>query len=365
VKSLPGLSLLAALLLTTLAHAEVRPGPWPLQGYPCQRIAHEIVIDGKLDEAIWSAAPWTRPFVDIEGDIRPDPRHETRARMLWDDTYFYVAAQMDEPHLWATLRERDSVIYYDNDFEVFIDPDGDSHLYTEIELNAFNTVWDLLLIKPYRNGGPAIHAWDIPGLRTAVHLDGSVNDPSDTDRGWSVEIAIPWAVLKETTSTACPPNPGDRWRVNFSRVQWQLETVDGAYRKMTDPLTGKSLPENNWVWSQQRVIAMHEPEHWGIVEFRAADNHTPVLPDDRDAAAWHLRFAAYYLAELRSAGDTWPETFAAPAPAPGTPDLDPAWNWPPAYVRTGGRYTLTLTRSDNEEALILHEDGRLVHDREK
>ena len=59
------------------------------------------------------------------------------------------------------MTERDSVIFRDNDFEVFIDPDGDTHAYYELEINALGTVWDLLLLKPYRDGGPAINGWDI------------------------------------------------------------------------------------------------------------------------------------------------------------------------------------------------------------
>ena len=51
-----------------------------------------------------------------------------------------------------TLTEHDSVIFQDNDFEVFIDPDGDNHNYYEIEINALNTEWDLRLPKPYRDG---------------------------------------------------------------------------------------------------------------------------------------------------------------------------------------------------------------------
>ena len=114
-----------------------------------------IQIDGRLDEDAWKTAPWTDPFVDIEGDVRPRPRFQTRAKMLWDDTYFYVAALLEEPHVWGTLTKHDSVIFHDNDFEIFIDPDGDNHEYYEIEINALNTEWDLFLKKPYRDGGPA------------------------------------------------------------------------------------------------------------------------------------------------------------------------------------------------------------------
>jgi len=44
-------------------------------------------------------------------------------QMLWDDECLYIAAEMEEPHLWATLTEHDSIIFHDNDFEVFLDPD--------------------------------------------------------------------------------------------------------------------------------------------------------------------------------------------------------------------------------------------------
>ncbi|MCP4571527.1 MAG: polyhydroxyalkanoate depolymerase [bacterium] len=340
--------------------AGIRPSPWPMQGYACPRASGDVVIDGRLDDPAWQDAPWTAPFVDIEGDRKPAPRHLTRAKMLWTDHEFLFAAELAEPHLWATLTERDAIIFHDNDFEVFIDPDGDSHMYSELELNALNTVWDLLLVKPYRDGGPAVHAWDIPGLRTAVHLDGTVNDPSDTDQGWTVEIAIPWSVLVETTGAACPPVPGDRWRVNFSRVQWRLEVADGGYRKVTDPETGKPLPEDNWVWSPQREIAMHEPEHWGIVEFRDEASESAVEPTGEDAAAWHLRRLTYELAAHREATGRWPAAIDPPLLAPDGPPLDPAWAWPPVYACNGARYSLTLRQREGTGVLTIYEDGRLV-----
>lgn len=235
--------------------------------YLCGRTASAPVIDGRLDDAAWLDAAWTADFVDIEGDAKPRPAWATNVKMCWDEAGFYVAARLVEPHVWGSLTERDAVIYHDNDFEVFLDPDGDNHLYYELEINALGTEWDLLLVKPYRDGAPAVNAWDIQGLRTAVHVDGSLNDPGDEDRGWNVEIAFPWEVLAQCAGRTTPPAEGDIWRVNFSRVQWQADAVDGRYVKRTDPVTGDALPENNWVWSPQGLIAMHYPERWGEVMF--------------------------------------------------------------------------------------------------
>ncbi len=253
--------------------------PDATRSYRCGRATSSITIDGKLDDPAWSAAEWTATFVDIEGSRRPRPRFRTRAKMLWDDRYFYLAAELEEPHVWGTLREHDSVIFHDNDFEVFLDPDGDHHEYYEIEINALNTEWDLFLPRPYRDGGPAVNAWEIPGLKTAVSVNGTLNDPSDEDHGWSVEMAIPWSVLGEYANRPAPPRDGDVWRVNFSRVEWHHEVVGGRYRKVS------GLREDNWVWSPQGVIDMHRPERWGLVRFVADPSRdSPRRPEMETAA---------------------------------------------------------------------------------
>ena len=237
----------------------------PMQ-YICYRAAEPLTIDGELNEESWKSAPWTSEFVDIEGDIKPRPKHPTKAKMLWDDNYLYVAAFLKEPHLWATITERDAVIFYDNDFEVFIDPDGDTHGYYEYEVNALNTVWDLLLAKPYREGGPAINNWDINGLKSAVSINGTINNPNDIDEGWYVEIAFPLDVLHEYAGLV-RAEAGNQWRINFSRVQWQLDIEDGQYKKRINPETNKPFAEDNWVWSPQGYINMHRPETWGFMQF--------------------------------------------------------------------------------------------------
>jgi Carbohydrate family 9 binding domain-like len=281
------------VLLLGLALPAAPPPPPPAEyipprGYVCYRAAGPVAIDGKLDDAAWQAAPWSDDFVDIEGDRKPKPRFRTRMKMLWDDQYLYVGAELEEPHVWGTLTQHDAVIFIDNDFEMFIDPDGDNHLYGELEMNARNTTWDLLLNMPYKDGGKAVNGWEIAGLRTAVHVDGTLNDPRDTDRGWSVEIALPWPALAELTGGKGPPQDGAQWRVNFSRVEWKHEIVDGKYQKV--PKT----PEDNWVWSPQHVIDMHRPETWGVVQFSTAKPGTAAFRPDLAGPARHALHRIYY-----------------------------------------------------------------------
>ncbi len=271
---------LVALLLTSACHVASSPaGPWseaelldfprPL-GYVCHRATSKIVLDGRIDDAAWKEADWTEDFQDIEGTKRPRPSLRTRVKMLWDDEYLYVAAELEEPHLWAKLTKRDSVIFYDPDFEIFLDPNGDRHDYMEFEFNALGTEWDLYLPRSYMDGGPPLTHWDMKGLISRVSLDGTLNDSSDRDRSWSIEVALPWKGMKEEARRKTPPQLGDVFRINFSRVQWTVDVVDGKYVKRKDPKTGKKLREDNWVWSPQGVINMHRPETWGFLQFAGA-----------------------------------------------------------------------------------------------
>jgi hypothetical protein len=260
----------------------------PPKGYVCYHARKPIVIDGKLDDEAWKDAPWTDDFVDIEGTTKPVPRFRTRVKMLHDDRYFYVAAELEEPHVWATMVQHDSIIFQDNDFEVFIDPNGDNHEYYEFEMNARNTTWDLLLPRPYKDGGKAVNSWEIPGMKSAVHVHGTLNDPRDRDRGWTIELAFPWSVLGELAYQDVPPANGAQWRVNFSRVEWKHEVVDGKYCRLKD------LKEDNWVWSPQGVVNMHRPETWGYVQFSTAAPGTDRFRPDPTGIARHVLHRVYY-----------------------------------------------------------------------
>ncbi len=215
--------------------------------YICYRVDGKLEIDGNLDEPSWQKALPTAPFADISGEGFPAPKYETTARLLWDDDYLYVGAVLQEEDIEAHLTQRDTIVYYDNDFEVFIDPDGDAQNYFEIETNARGVIFDLMLDKSYRCDGNFMVQWDCPGLKAAVHHEGTLNNPEDKDTYWSVEMAIPHQAL--TMNFDNPLQAGNTWRINFSRVEWLK----------------KEGPEENWVWSPTGKIDMHMPDRWGYL----------------------------------------------------------------------------------------------------
>lgn len=303
-------------------------------------------MDGKLNEAQWTNTDWTESFVDIEGSLKPNPFFDTKVKMLWDSTYFYIGAELEEPHVWATLTQRDAVIFKDNDFEVFIDPDGDTHNYYELEINAFGTEWDLLLLKPYHDDSKvAIDSWDITGLISKVHVNGTINNPSDTDKGWSVEIAIPWQTLEEAAPNF-HPEIGEQWKVNFSRVHWNTEIINGKYIKTKDR-------EYNWVWSPQGHIYMHLPELWGLVQFEGIKTKSVRFKNNNiDQIKWALRQVYYQQRNFNEKNGQYSNSISAlkltSSPVKNIP-------WPPKIIITPSGWEAFLEL--NNKKYFIRKDG--------
>lgn len=248
------------------------------KSYVCYKTTDKIKIDGKLKENAWAKAKPTDSFIDISGADFPNPKYDTQVKMLWDDNYFYVGAVLEEDDIKAKLTKRDTIIYHDNDFEVFIDPDGDGLNYFEIENNARGVIFDLMLEKAYRSGGRFMIQWDCPGLKLAVHRVGTLNNSKDKDKFWSVEMAIPHEAL--TLDFNNPLKAGNTWRVNFSRVQWLKEKG----------------PEENWVWSATGKVDMHMPDRWGFVYFsdKTVGEGTDEFVYPYNMDAYKLLWAMFY-----------------------------------------------------------------------
>jgi hypothetical protein len=259
--------------------------------YQAKKINTSIKIDGDLGKDVWENASWSKRFVDmVTGEAG---MYNTQTAILWNDTHLYIAFLAEEPFVEAQLTERDSIIFLENDLELFIDG-GDC--YYELEINALNTLYEVFFIwkDAYKKGGkfdiPAfdVHQsqaytfggdydrtgasfwkgthprgvrwaftnFDMEGLQTAVKIDGSLNDHSDIDKGWSLEMAIPWTSLSLLANGRnLPPKNMDVWNMFLGRFQKLM--VNG---KEIQPHPATALNSHD-------VYDTHLPEKWSKVEF--------------------------------------------------------------------------------------------------
>lgn len=274
------------------------------RGYVAFRSTNSISIDGKLAEPTWQAAPWTQDFVEIGGEGKAIPRHRTRAKMLWDSTNLYVAAELEAPHVWSTLQQHDADLAEENAWAIYLDPDGDGHDYCVLTFNALNLARADLLDKPIKDGGVSRNV-ELAGLRSRVLVRGSVNDPRDLDIGWTIEMALPWAALAEHAGRRVPPSDGEQWRLNFCRVEWPTDKAGGRYRKPAGAIAVR------WVWSAQGVEDMHRPEQWGFVQFsRKRGTRARFIPDPALPAHNALQEVYYYQKDFQRQHQRWASSLA-------------------------------------------------------
>lgn len=217
--------------------------------YPLTYVAPKITyplfdnLDGDLAKDVWLDVPWSEYFDDIRGvedappNERPNENCNSRFKAVWDDDHLYIGALIQTDfETVAEFKERNSPIFQkDSDFEVFIDPVGSCHWYKELEVNAINTIWNLMLDKPYNDGGSEHSAriagpsdkqyYEVYHQKTAVRvLEGRLNTPNEGTT-WSLEIAISYKdVLSHIDDDPQPPQVGTMWRINFSRVENKGDT---------------------------------------------------------------------------------------------------------------------------------------------
>ena len=242
------------VLLGLLAGVATECWPQDLPQAICLYTDRAPSIDGRGDEAVWQHVEPLH-LVDVS-DLNGTPHSRpTQVRLLWDADAFYMLFTAVDPDVWSTLSERDAPLYNEEVVELFIDPNGDGFNYVEIQINAVNTLFDVLVSG---NGG-SFPEWD-PEFRSAVSVAGSLNNPDDIDQSWTVELALPWAALATpllnlTGFQSLPPNPGDRWRFNFYRYERLRENG------------GETGTVQYSAWSPTGAINFHVPERFGLVIF--------------------------------------------------------------------------------------------------
>jgi formylglycine-generating enzyme required for sulfatase activity len=226
--------------------------------YVIYRTSAPITVDGHLDDKAWQDAEWTEPFEDAQSPYSPLPWKTTRAKVLHDDQALYVAAQLQEENVWAQIAKRDTISYWDNDFEFFVDPTGDGVDYFEFEMTALNQMFDMWHENSNHRNALADGRYDAPGLRHAVQVQGTLNYHYDTDDGWTVELMLPYTDMATwNPRLRVPPQGGEVWRLNFSRVQYLH-----VYTQLFPYLLPFS-PCEDWVWAATFTGDLHVPDMWG------------------------------------------------------------------------------------------------------
>ncbi|WP_224367341.1 carbohydrate-binding family 9-like protein [Hyalangium versicolor] len=181
-----------------------------LPEYKAHRAKKPPVIDGSLDDEAWKEA--TSVVLHGSFDGRPVALR-TEARLAYDDTNLYVSFDAADPDIWGTLLKRDDPIYNEEVVEVFLDANADGRTYNELQVSPHNVIFDAYF--PARRQGMDT-GWD-SGMKTAVKVFGTLDNPSDQDERWTVEMQIPFAKLAEVPNV--PPKQGDRWRFNMYRLE--------------------------------------------------------------------------------------------------------------------------------------------------
>jgi hypothetical protein len=198
--------------------------------YVVHRAGGPIQIDGVLAESAWDRAERAGPLVRSLDGKRASAA--TEARLLWDDEALYVAFLCEDPNVSGAFFGDDEKLYTSNVVEIFLDASGDGSRYDEIEVAPTNALFDASFSGGPRQGMDL--SWS-SHARHAVHVDGTLNDSRDVDRGWTVELAIPFASL--TGMPRPQPQRGDRWKFNLYRLR-QGPGQPGEGQAYSPPMRG-------------------------------------------------------------------------------------------------------------------------------
>ena len=227
----------------------VLPAPSELPSYTIERVSSGITVDGRADEEDWKAAAPIELIVPWLHDAA-EPVQETEVRMLWSATDLFIVYKCADPYIGAEIRDHDGATYLEDTVEIFATPNPDHVFnYYGYEMNVLGTLLDYITF--WRDGqrltGGA--GWQSEGVRIATTIDGTLNDHSDRDTGWVLEIAIPFDNFRHLGGRI-PPRDGDRWRLNLNRCAGRTA---GQYAMWSD--SGTPKPQ------------FHVPERFGIALF--------------------------------------------------------------------------------------------------
>lgn len=216
--------------------------------------AGTISIDGKVEEPDWATTQPSGAFVHtITGEAGP---FRAECRALYDTSQLYIAFQVHDEDLISPHTKADEHLWEKDAVEIMIDPDGDGRNYFEIQVSPRGVVFDTRHDTPRQPQPFGDLAWSSQAA-AKVSLDGTLDD-DEPDRGYIVEVALPWRAFVAGEQPIPPPGAGDIWRMNF----YVMDATSSGQRAVA--------------WSPPLVGDFHVPRRFGRVAFtRAALVPTP------------------------------------------------------------------------------------------
>ncbi len=155
-----------------------------------------IFIDGDLSETAWIDA-FSVSLTNSNGI-----EHQVKIKAVWDDEAIYMAYEINDSDLIASVISPDGVIWNEDSVEWGIDThnnggsiaDPDSHHMLPDDyhgiINILNTHYDE---QGTVSGLPSI-SWN-GTWESAVLINGTINDSLESDSGYTVEVKIPWSEI--------------------------------------------------------------------------------------------------------------------------------------------------------------------------
>lgn len=212
-----------------------------------------ILLDGLAQEPAWKSAPLASPMVDPVTGGRFDGQ-PTAIQSLWNDEGLFFYLRMTDTHVWGNYRRRDDPLWEEENIELFLDPLRDGKDYLEIQVSPANVIFDALFAHADTRDLDREKRHTVPGLRTAVHVQGTLNRDGDNDVYWSVELFVPFASLPQFA---------------FDEAGGYTQTGINLFRYDRPTAT----PAEVSAWAPVGPGSFHRPERFG--ELRLTGKPTP------------------------------------------------------------------------------------------
>lgn len=212
-----------------------------------------IVIDGKLEEEAWQRTE-SRSLDYFYRVEKPSDRQNTVFRMLWDEENLYVFFACEDLYITARETKRDGKPYLDDCAEIFLIPAPDSlYMHYGFEVNLYKASNDFIYLNNiYQGQRGSVYSYD-PDFEVAVSVDGTINDNSDLDKGWSMEMAIPLTLFKGMDKFS-PVQTGNHWA--FLAIRQERNDATGNRRTTSTIFPIYDISKN-----------VHQPNRFGLMEF--------------------------------------------------------------------------------------------------